>query len=95
MSVLREEAARAECIQVAHLPAQRGEVVRIAGVVAATRRLATHGGSVMQFVTLEDGSGLVEVVLFPGTYAALRDPVTTPGPFLVTGRVEDDPATFT
>jgi DNA-directed DNA polymerase III PolC len=90
MSVLREEAARAECIQVAHLPERRGEVVRIAGVVAATRRLATHGGSMMQFVTLEDESGLVEVVLFSGTYAALRDPVTTPGPFLVTGRVEDD-----
>jgi len=34
----------------------------------------------MQFVTLEHESGLIEVVLFPGTYAALRDPVTTPGP---------------
>jgi DNA-directed DNA polymerase III PolC len=90
MSVLRGEATRAECLQVAHLPGRRGEVVRIAGVVAATRRLATHGGSMMQFVTLEDESGLVEVVLFPATYTALSDPVTTPGPFIVTGRVEDD-----
>ena len=90
MSVLRQEAARAGCIQVVDLPANRAGVVRIAAVVAATRRLVTHARSVMQFVTFEDETGVVEAVLFPGTYAALRDPVTTPGPFLVTGRVEDD-----
>src|SRR5262249_37257768 len=58
MSVLREEATRAACIQIADLPARLGEVVRIAAVVAGTRRLLTHGGSVMQFVTLEDETGL-------------------------------------
>jgi len=44
----------------------------------------------MQFVTMEDETGIVEVVLFPGVYASLGDPVTNAGPFLVTGKVEDD-----
>ena len=46
--------------------------------------------NIMQFVTFEDEDGLVEGVLFPGTYAALGDPVANPGPFLVGGRVAED-----
>ena len=72
------------------LAARRGEKVRIAGLVAAARRLVTRGDRIMQFVTLEDEHGLVETVLFPDVYASLQDPVTTPGPFIVGGRVEDD-----
>jgi DNA polymerase III alpha subunit len=90
MHVLRDEAARVGCITTAQLAARRGEKVRIAGLVAAARRLVTRGGRTMQFVTLEDEHGLVETVLFPDVYASLQDPVTTPGPFIVGGRVEDD-----
>ena len=81
MHVLRDEAARVGCITTAELAARRGEKVRIAGLVAAARRLVTRGGRIMQFVTLEDEHGLVETVLFPEVYASLQDPVTTPGPF--------------
>ena len=88
MAVLRDEAARVGCRRVADLPAP-GQPVKVAGLIAATRRLPTAAGP-MQFVTLEDESGLVEVVLFPGTYAALQDPVTAPGPFLITARVTED-----
>ena len=90
MHVLRDEATRVGCITTAELAARRGEKVRIAGLVAAARRLVTRGGRIMQFVTLEDEHGLVETVLFPDVYASLQDPVTTPGPFIVGGRVEDD-----
>jgi DNA polymerase III alpha subunit len=90
MRVLRDEAAREGCATTAELRARIGEFVRIAALVAATRRLATRGGKVMQFVTFEDECGLVEAVLFPGIYAALGDPVTNPGPFLVSGRVAEN-----
>lgn len=90
MHVLRDEAARVGCITTAELAARRGEKVRIAGLVAAARRLVTRGGRIMQFVTFEDEHGLVETVLFPDVYASLQDPVTTPGPFIVGGRVVDD-----
>lgn len=41
----------------------------------------------MQFLTLEDEHGLVEAVLLPGACARLGGRITTPGPFLVGGRV--------
>jgi hypothetical protein len=44
----------------------------------------------MQFVTFEDEHGLVEGVLFPDELATLHDPVRSPGPFLVRGRVLED-----
>jgi DNA polymerase-3 subunit alpha/error-prone DNA polymerase len=90
MHVLREEALRAGCVSTAELPARKGQFTRIAGVVAASRRLATRGGKIMQFVTFEDEHGLVEAVLFPEAYASLGDPVSNPGPYLVGGRVALD-----
>jgi DNA polymerase-3 subunit alpha/error-prone DNA polymerase len=90
MRVLRREALRQGCVTTAELAAWKGKVTRIAGLVAATRRLATSGGQIMQFVTFEDEAGLVEAVLFAETYAALGDPVMNPGPFLVGGRVAED-----
>ncbi len=59
-------------------------------LIAASRRLATKAGEIMQFVTLEDEYGLIETVLFPGAYAVLADPVTNPGPFLLTGQVGEN-----
>jgi len=90
MRVLRAEAAAAGCVTTAEVASRVGCFVRLACVVAATRRLATRAGRIMQFVTLEDERGMVEAVLSPAAYALLEDPVTSPGPFLVGGRVEED-----
>ncbi|HMC89476.1 MAG TPA: OB-fold nucleic acid binding domain-containing protein, partial [Gemmataceae bacterium] len=90
LRVLREEALRAGCVTTAELAPRKGRFARIAGLVAATRRLATRKGELMQFVTFEDETGLIEAVLFPQTYAAFGDPVTNPGPYLVGGRVAVD-----
>ena len=90
MHVLRDEATRVGCLPSDALAQRRGERVRFAGVVAAGRRLRTRGGAVMQFVTFEDERGLIEAVVFPGVYAALRDPIRNPGPFLVRGEVAGD-----
>lgn len=61
-----------------------GSGVRIAAVVAAMRRIPTRQGT-MQFVTLEDETGLLEAVVFPAVYRRIGDRVLTPGPFLVEG----------
>jgi DNA polymerase-3 subunit alpha len=90
MQVLRDEAAREGCVTTIDLPSLIGQVVRIAGLVASTRRLATGANQIMQFVTLEDEHGLVEAILFPKTYKALDNPVKNPGPYLVIGRVAQD-----
>jgi hypothetical protein len=44
----------------------------------------------MQFVTLDVESGLLEAVLFPPAYAAFGEQLTTPGPWVVDGRMADD-----
>ena len=69
------------------LPRHIGRVVRVAGVVATSRHTETVHGQTMQFVTLEDEWGLIEVTLFPGTcppVAYLRL-----GPYIATGIVEE------
>lgn len=39
----------------------------------------------MQFLTLEDETGLLEAAVLPPVYRALGERVTTPGPFLLEG----------
>jgi DNA polymerase III alpha subunit len=64
-----------------------GRRVRLSGLVATARHTPTSDGRDMQFVTLEDEWGLIEVTLFPGTC----EPVAylQMGPYTVTGRVEE------
>jgi DNA polymerase III alpha subunit len=69
------------------LPDHSGRLVRVAGVVATARHTPTADGRTMQFVTLEDEWGLIEVTLFPGT--CLPVAYLTLGPYLVTGVVEE------
>jgi DNA polymerase III subunit alpha len=87
MALLRGEARRYRCIQVKEaLAAPRGEMLRVAVTIAAMRRVPTRQG-VMQFLTVEDETGLLEGALFPPVYRRLGERVTTPGPFLVEGKL--------
>src|SRR5262249_46261980 len=69
------------------LPKHVGRRVHVAGVTAAARHTNTAQGRPMQFVTLEDEWGLMEVTLFPGSSGLA--PYLTPGPYLAAGTVED------
>lgn len=89
MRLLRDEAREAGCITVAETAAARGRV-RFAGTLAASRPVETSKGQTMQFLTVEDETGLVETVLFPPARMALAPKLTTPGPYLFTGEVNDD-----
>jgi hypothetical protein len=69
------------------LPANLGQTVSLAGVVATARLARTADGRDLQFITLQDEWGLVDVTLFPGVCPLL---VTLGlGPYLATGRVDD------
>jgi DNA polymerase III alpha subunit len=81
MAVLRSEAERAGCTPIAAVPPHAG-VARVAAIVDASRRISTPAGTV-QFVTLEDETGLVEAVLPPRHFAILRNPIRSPGPYLL------------
>jgi len=63
--------------------------VRAAGLVAARRPVPTKNGELMQFLTLEDESGMIECTLFPRVNSRYRGLLRGLGPFLAEGRVED------
>jgi DNA polymerase III alpha subunit len=64
--------------------------VWVAGVVVVGHAHTCTNGAKMLFLTLQDGEGLIEVVLFPETYRALREIIEANGrgPYLVRGTVQ-------
>jgi DNA-directed DNA polymerase III PolC len=67
----------------------RGGRVTLRGWPAATRHVRTQGGRTMRFLTLEDESGLAEVVIFPDVYERDGRNLARFGTQCVTGVVED------
>jgi DNA-directed DNA polymerase III PolC len=74
------------------LPRHLGRRIRTAGVVATGRFANTEKGLEMQFITLEDEWGLMEVTIFPGTCALLTH--LTLGPYVVVGVVDEQFGVF-
>jgi DNA polymerase-3 subunit alpha len=69
-----------------------GEKVTVAGVRQSGHRSRTAKGEAMMFLTLEDLSGMLDVVLFPDAYRQARSFIHGSEPILVTGVVEMDAA---
>jgi len=66
-----------------------GQPVALVGWLAATRRVRTSDGKWMRFLTLEDPTGLAEVVLFPEIYTSYGHKLVSKGPFCISGLTED------
>jgi DNA polymerase III alpha subunit len=67
-----------------------GQRVTVAGVRQTSRRSRTAKGDPMMFLTLEDLSGVLDVVLFPEVYRRSRDELSSSAPVLVSGVMEMD-----
>jgi DNA polymerase III alpha subunit len=67
-----------------------GQRVTVAGVRQTSHRSRTAKGEPMLFLTLEDLSGMLEVVFFPNAYRQAKEIVSSSQPFLVTGMMEMD-----
>lgn len=75
-------------ISASQLPGRVGRQVRLAGLLDAARRTETSRGDSMEFVTLEDETGVFEVTLFPRVYRECAHALGVLGPYLVEGRAE-------
>jgi DNA polymerase-3 subunit alpha len=64
------------------------EEVRLCGIVSAIKEFMTKKGDRMAFVTLEDLSGFVEMVVFPELYTASAQWLQDDQPLLVTGNLD-------
>lgn len=78
-----------DCTPCGALLEQVGRPVRVFGWMVAHRLHRGEGGRAMCFVTLEDGTGIVEATLFPQVYASFGQELQGRGPFLVRGVVEE------
>ncbi len=87
---LRSQGGRPDpLVPCGELARHRGKRVSLRGWLAASRPVRTSEGRWMRFLTLEDGSGIAEAVLFPPVYSRDGHRLQGRGPFLVSGRVED------
>ena len=73
------------------LPARAGGTARVWGQVITYKRISTRKtGEGMAFATLEDPTGLTELVFFPRAYQAFGELITAGRPLVVEGKAEDD-----
>jgi DNA polymerase III alpha subunit len=84
-----ERASPARTIACGDLDRFRAGRVTLRGWPAATRHVRTQDGRTMRFLTLEDESGLAEVVIFPDVYERDGCHLAQFGTLCVTGVVED------
>lgn len=67
-----------------------GELVKVAGVISDVRIIVTkRTGAEMAFVKLYDGTGSIDLVVFPNTFKNTRDFWTEGNPILVFGKVDN------
>ncbi|MDP2871354.1 MAG: DNA polymerase III subunit alpha [Bacillota bacterium] len=68
---------------------KEGDRVTIGGMIVARRRITTKNGAPMAFVTLEDMTGQVEVIVFPRAYERAGEALEAASPVvLVTGKLQ-------
>ncbi|MDA8210644.1 MAG: DNA polymerase III subunit alpha, partial [Clostridia bacterium] len=89
----RELLSGGEFTAVANLAeVQDGKTVTLGGMVVGSKRITTRKGDEMLFATLEDLTGAVELVVFPGVYQRCRGMFGPDVPLAVRGKVsvQDD-----
>jgi DNA polymerase III subunit alpha len=67
-----------------------GQRVTVAGVRQTSRGSRTAKGEMMMFLSLEDLTGMLDVILFPDVYRAAKALLGSTVPILVTGVIEFD-----
>jgi DNA polymerase III alpha subunit len=90
LELAAEQIRAAGAISTVEAAEQVGQQVTVAGLRQSGHRSKTAKGEAMMFLTLEDLSGMLDVVLFPDAYRRAREAVHSSAPLLVTGVVEVD-----
>ena len=90
MSLFREELRRYPVVSATELHQHLGRNVLCAGMLTTAKPVHTVKDEPMQFATFDDGSGLIETVLFPDVHRRRGHVLFDPGPFLLRGKVEEE-----
>jgi len=90
MELYRERLARFRLCRSTDLPRHVGQVVLAAGMFTTAKPVTTAQDEPMEFVTFDDGHGLIESVLFPDVYRDRGHVLFDQGPFIFRGKVEEE-----
>jgi len=92
LELLAEQITRAAAITSTEALERLGKRITVAGVRQSSHRTSTVKGETMLFMTLEDLTGMLDVILFPDIYRKARSVLGSGTPLLVTGILEVDAA---
>ena len=90
LELLSDQIARSGAITTAEAVERIGQHVTVAGIRQTSRRSRTSRDEMMMFLTIEDLSGMLDVIIFPDVYQRTKAVVTANSPLLITGTVETD-----
>ena len=96
LELYREAIARAAAqngpplIEGKELERYAGRRVRLIGWMVTAKPVYTVHDEMMEFISFEDTTALYEVTVFPRSYRRYASQLLTRGPFLLTGRVEEE-----
>ena len=89
MALHAEELTRFRLVKSSDLHRHVGKRVLMAGMYTTGKPVHTATHEPMQFVTFDDGDGLIECVLFPAVYRERAHVLFDQGPFIFRGVVEE------
>jgi|CXWL01.1.fsa_nt_gi error-prone DNA polymerase len=89
MALHAEELTRFRLVKSSQLQRHVGQRVLMAGMYTTGKPVHTATHEPMQFVTFDDGDGLIECVLFPAVYRERAHVLFDQGPFIFRGVVEE------
>jgi DNA polymerase-3 subunit alpha len=90
LELVKDKIAAAGALTTVDAAAQLEQSVRVAGVRQTWRRSITTRGDYIYFMSLEDLDGMLDVVINSEVYRRSKAALTTPGPYVVEGRVDLD-----
>ena len=92
LELVLDQITAARAITTVDAAGRIGQRVTVAGVRQTSHRSKTARGEAMLFLTLEDLSGMMDVIFFPDAYRQGKNMLNSANPFLVTGIMEMDDA---
>lgn len=95
LDLFQEVVARIPHIAAKDLPQSVGKQVTLIGWLVTEKIVSTRKGEPMEFLTLEDQTGLYDATVFPATYRRYCHLLATNHAYVVTGRVETQFSTVT
>ena len=88
LELLADQITHIGAISTEEAASRVGHLVHVAGVRQTSRRSRTSKGDTMLFLTLEDLSGVLDVIVFPNVYRWAKQILRSNSPMVITGRIE-------